>query len=118
MDNYVEQYKEKLGNIPSSYTLNPPEKMVQYPAHAMHLKASVNDDNIAIVKSLKWQVGTSPEWYQSFVRLCHGDLGTQERHDATTESRAIESTPQEQLQFLVTIPGCFHIWMACVDAIW
>src|SRR5258708_3134958 len=110
VDNYLEQYKEKLGNIPSSYTLDPPEKMVQYPAHAMHLKASVNDDNIAIVKSLEWQVGTSPEWYQSFVRLCHGDLGTQERHDATTESHAIKST-QEQLQFLVTIPGCFHIRM-------
>ncbi|KAF8328525.1 uncharacterized protein EI90DRAFT_2828434, partial [Cantharellus anzutake] len=53
-----------------------------------------------------------------FVRLCHGDLGTQERHDATTESHAIESTPQERLQFLVTIPGGFHIRMACVDAIW
>jgi hypothetical protein len=30
----------------------------------------------------------------------------------------IESTPQERLQFLVTIPGGFHIRMACVDAIW
>ncbi len=115
VDNYLEQYKEKLGNIPSSYTLDPPEKTVQYPAHAMHLKVSVNDDNIAIVKSLKQQVGTSPEWYQSFVRLCHDDLGTQERHDATTESHAIESTPQEQLQFLVTILGAFIfgwlVWM-------
>src|SRR5260221_14722070 len=118
VDNYLEQYKEKLGNMPSSYTPDPPEKMVQYPAHAMHLKASVNDDNIAIVKSLEQQVGTSPEWYQSFVRLFHGNLGTQERHDATTESHAIKPTPQERLQFLVTIPGCFHIQMACVDAIW
>ena len=42
----------------------------------------------------------------------------QERHEATTESHAIESTPQERLQFLVTIPGGFHIRMACVDAIW
>ena len=45
-------------------------------------------------------------------------MGTQERHDATTESQAIEFTPQERLQFLVTIPGGFHIRMACVDAIW
>src|SRR5260370_4345226 len=87
--NFAEQYKEKLRNIPSSYTLNPPEKTVQYPACAMHLKASVNDDNIAIVKNLECQIGTSPEWYQSFVWLCHGDLGTQERCNATMESHAI-----------------------------
>ena len=55
----------------------------------------MNDDNIAIVKSLEWQAGTSPEWYHSFVRLCHSDLGMQERHDATTELHVIESTPQE-----------------------
>ncbi len=42
----------------------------------------------------------------------------QEWHDTTTESRTIEFTPQEWLQFLVTVPGGFHIHMACVDAIW
>ena len=93
-------------------------KKIQYLARAMHLKASVNDDNIAIIKNLEPQIGTSPEWYQSFVRLCHGDLGTQERHDAMTESWAIKFMRQEWLQFLVTIPGGFHICMACVDAIW
>jgi len=118
VDNYLGQYKDELGKMPSSFTLDILEKTVQYPAQAMHLKASVNDDNIAIVKSLEWQAGTSPEWYHSFVRLCHGDLGMQERHDATTELCTIESTPQERLQFLVTIPGGFHIHMACVDAIW
>ena len=118
VDNYLEHYEESLRNIPLSHMLNPLEKTIQYPAHAMHLNASVNDDNISIVKNLEWQIGTSPEWYQSFVQLCHGDLGTQERHEAMTESCAIESTPQEQLQFLVTIPGCFHIHMACMDAIW
>ncbi len=42
----------------------------------------------------------------------------QEWHDATTESHTIKFTPQEWLQFLVTVPGGFHIHMACVDAIW
>ena len=95
VDNHLETYKEELGTMPSSFTLDRPERMIQYPAHAMHLKTSVNDDNIAIVKNLEQQVGTSPEWYDSFIRLCHGDLGMQERHDVTTESRAIEATPQE-----------------------
>src|SRR5260370_2695830 len=31
---------------------------------------------------------------------------------------SIEHTSQCQLQWLVTIPGVFHIWMAVVDAIW
>ena len=53
VDNHLGQYKEELRKIPSSFTIDPPEKTIQYPAHAMHLKASVNDDNIAIVKSLE-----------------------------------------------------------------
>ena len=109
IDNYLESYNKKLRKMPSSFTLHPPEKTYQYPACAMHLKASANDDNIAIVKNLEWQVGTNPEWYHSYMRLCHGDLGTQERHNSIMESHAIESTPQEQLQYLVTIPGGFHI---------
>jgi len=40
----------------------PTGKTVQYPACAMHLKASVNDDNITIVKTLEWQIGTSLEY--------------------------------------------------------
>ncbi len=95
VDNHLEMYKEELGTMPSSFTLDRPERMIQYPAHAMHLKTSMNDDNIAIVKNLEQQVGTSPEWYDSFVRLCHGDLGMQERHDTTMESHTIEATPQE-----------------------
>ena len=95
MDNYLGQYKEELGNIPSSYVLNPPKKTIQYLACTMHPKASVNDNNITIIKNLEQQIGTSPEWYQSFIRLCHGNLGTQERHDAMTESRAIEFMLQE-----------------------
>ena len=95
IDNYLESYNEKLGKMPSSFTLHPLEKIVQYPACVMHLKASMNDDNIAIVKNLEWQVGTSPEWFHSYIRLCHSDLGMQERHNTTTESCTIESTPQE-----------------------
>ena len=27
---------------------------------------------------------THDEWYETYVCLCHGDLGTQEQHDTTT----------------------------------
>src|SRR5260370_40514053 len=84
----------------------------------MHLNAATNDDNIAIVKNLEKQIGTPLDWFGNYVWLCHGDLGTQEWHAATTESHALESSAQERLQYLVTIPGIFHIRMAAVDAIW
>ena len=67
VNNHLETYKEELGTMPSSFTLDRPERTIQYPARAMHLKMSMNDDNIAIVKNLEWQVGTSPEWYDSFI---------------------------------------------------
>ena len=84
----------------------------------MHLSAATNDDNIAIIKNLEKQIGTPPDWFENYVQLCHGDLGTQEQHAATTELCALESSAQEQLQYLVTIPGIFHIRMVAVDAIW
>ena|SRR5258705_3725950 len=84
----------------------------------MHLSAVSNDDNITIVKSLEKQIGTPLEWFEDHEQLCHGDLGTQEQHMATMESHALESSAHEWLQYLITIPGIFHIQMAAVDAIW
>src|SRR6266436_1433138 len=36
----------------------------------------------------------------------------------TMESRAIKSSEKDRLQWLITVPGAFHIHMVCVDAIW
>ena len=110
-------YKDLLGPMPSSKWIDV-EKSTQQPARAMHIKASSNDGNVEIVENLERQLGTKSEWYDSYVRLCHGDLGTQERHDSTTFFRAIEATSQDRLQWLVRIPGIFHVRMAAVDAIW
>ena len=111
------EYKDLLGPIPSS-TFIPIEKSTQYPARAMQIKASSTDGNVEIVENLERQLGTKEEWYDSYVRLCHGDLGTQERHDTTRFFRSIESSSKHQLQWLVTIPGIFHTRMAAVDVIW
>ncbi|KAF8317294.1 uncharacterized protein EI90DRAFT_2943471, partial [Cantharellus anzutake] len=110
-------YKDLLGPMPSSKWIGV-EKSTQQPARAMHIKASSNDGNVEIVDNLERQLGTKSEWYDSYIRLCHGDLGTQERHDSTTFFHAIENSSQNRLQWLVTVPGVFHIRMAAVDAIW
>ena len=110
-------YKDLLGLTPLSEWIDL-EKSMQQPAHAMHIKASSNDGNIEIVENLECQLGTKSKWYDSYVHLCHGNLGTQECHNSTTFFCAVENNSRTRLQWLVTIPGIFHIRMAAVDAIW
>ena len=71
------RFSKQIGPMPLSLDI-PITKTNQQPAHAMHLKASSNDDNISIVKNMERQVNTPANWYKSYVRLCHGDLGMQE----------------------------------------
>ena len=110
-------YKDLLGRIPSSKWISV-KKSTQQLVHAMHIKASSNDGNVEIMENLEHQLGTKSKWYDSYIYLCHGDLGTQEHHNSTTFFHAIEDMSQNRLQWLVTIPGVFHIWMAAVNAFW
>jgi len=77
------EYHALLGPIPSLGYI-PVEKSTQQPVHAMHIKASSTDGNVEIVENLEHQLGTGGEWYDKYIHLCHGDLGTQEHHDTTT----------------------------------
>ncbi|KAG2126360.1 uncharacterized protein EDB93DRAFT_1097117 [Suillus bovinus] len=52
------------------------------------------------------------------VLLVHGDLLTKERLDTVGNSRRIEMTPKNRLQYVVFLPGFFHYKMACADALW
>ena len=85
------EYRALLGPLPSSMNI-PIEKSIQQPAHAMHIKASSTDGNVEIVENLERQLGTSKEWYDQYIHLCHGDLGTQECHDVTTFFHSIDHT--------------------------
>ncbi|KIJ10040.1 hypothetical protein PAXINDRAFT_164302 [Paxillus involutus ATCC 200175] len=52
------------------------------------------------------------------VIFIHGDLLTKERVDAVRNSRRIEHTPKNRLQYVVFLPGLFHYKMACADVLW
>jgi hypothetical protein len=118
IENYLpDEYKDLLGPVPSSKWI-PIRKTVQHPARAMHIKASSTDGNVEIVENMEHQLGTADQWYDSHVHLCHGDLGTQEHHDTTMSFCSIEKSGKNRLQWLIPIPGVFHIRMAAVDAIW
>lgn len=85
VNKYFPSFKKALGLLPGELQI-PQEQTTQFPAQAMNLKVSNNDDNIRIVQNLESQINTPDAWYDTYVRLCHRDLGTQEHHDATTES--------------------------------
>ena len=53
-----------------------------------------------------------------FVVPFHGDLGTGERIQALLQCRAMESSPWKRCQYVIFIPGLFHLKMATADAIW
>ena len=79
--------------------------MIQHPVHATHIKAPSTDGNVKIVKNMECQLGTADKWYNSYVCLCHGDLGTQEHHDVTTSFHSIKKSGKNHLQWLIPIPG-------------
>ena len=52
-DNYLPtEYKDLLGPIPSSKWI-PIRKIIQQPAHAMHIKVSSTDGNVEIVENME-----------------------------------------------------------------
>ncbi len=87
-------------------------------AEAVYVKASTIDGNIEAIMSLLEQSGIVDEGvFEKYVTLLHGDLGTMEKIKGILHSRRIEESVLEHMDYLLPIPGLFHIRMACIDAI-
>jgi hypothetical protein len=96
----------------------------------MKIKQSTTDGNVEVVENLLKQGGIGdPAADEEFdlehdvdmsehVIFVHGDLLTKEQLDIACESRCIEDTPKNRLQFIIFLPGLFHYKMACADALW
>lgn len=50
--------------------------------------------------------------------LVHGDLVTKERIDGLRKMRVIEHNSKNRLNWVIFVPGMFHLKMACADAFW
>lgn len=96
----------------------PVAKTIQYPARAMSISVSTNSGNAAAIDNLLQQADIKDEALEESVLLVHGDLGTGDKTAALMKSRRIEESAKNRLQYLIFIPGIFHIKMACADAIW
>ena len=109
--------ESEFGDIPSTLHI-PIKKTTHHPVFAVHEKSSSNDGNIKVIRSLMEQIGVDEDVVRHVVMIVHGDLGVLERVKSILESRTIERTDFESMEYLETVPGLFHVLMACADAIW
>lgn len=121
-----EFFKQYITHIrdPEDIEKIPIEKTHQVPAKAMELNNSTVDGNIDALVDLLRQGGVlDPDDHvdqdaAEVVIIIHGDLATGKRIQTARIRRSIESTGRWRLEFVIFVPGLFHVKMACADALW
>ena len=96
-------------------------------AWSMEFSNSTVAGNISAIKNLIMQGGVGdPEDTEIaykvvdctlYLILFHGDLGTGDRILSIQLRRSVEATPWDRFQFIIFVPGLFHIKMACADVL-
>lgn len=123
---YFRRFREMLGE-PEVVEAIPVVQTPIVAARSMHCVNSTVSGNIESVTGLLAQAGIGdptdthdPEMpdISDYVVLFHGDLGTGERVKALLQRRAMEATPWRRCQYVIFVPGLFHLKMAAADAIW
>lgn len=128
---YFSQFRDQIPK-PNGVDMIPIFKTESAPLKSMEYSNSTIDGNIKAIIDAMQQTGVwdieelkkvlkdipDVEDVEEVIILVHGDLGTWERIQSAQMRRAIERTSRRRLQFIVFIPGLFHIKMACADAIW
>lgn len=128
---YFSQFLDQIPS-PKGVDMIPVFKTESVPLRSMEYTNSTIDGNIKAIVDVLQQTGVwdieelkealrdipDVEDVEEIVFFIHGDLGTWERIQSACIRRSIERTSRRRLQFIVFIPGLFHIKMACADAIW
>lgn len=125
---YFRRFREELGE-PDVVEAIPVVKTPIVAARTMHCVNSTVSGNIESITGLLTQAGINdPEDTHTadsempdisdYVILFHGDLGTGERVKSLLQRRAMETTPWRRCQYVIFVPGLFHLKMAAADAIW
>ena len=124
---YFKQFCCMLGQ-PELVDQIPLVKTPIIPARSMQFSNSTVSGNISTIIDLMKQGGVGdpndPDTVYEvkdgmlYIIFFHGDLGTGDRILSIQLRRSIEKTPWNRFQFVVFVPGLFHVKMACVDALW
>ncbi|KAG8723611.1 hypothetical protein FRC09_002576 [Ceratobasidium sp. 395] len=107
--------KESLG-LPAQRSWTPHSKTTQKMMRTMDISVSTIHGNAAAIERILQTGGAIRELLEEFILLIHADLGGGEKLLSLQESRAIEADAWDRLQFLIFLPGWFHIRMAMADA--
>ncbi|QRW08206.1 hypothetical protein RhiLY_07205 [Ceratobasidium sp. AG-Ba] len=107
--------KECLGS-PAERSWTPHTKTTQKMMSTMVISLSSTHGNATAIENMLNQGGATREKLKMYVIIVHGDLGTGEKILSLQESRAIEEDAWDRLQFIIFVPGWFHIRMAMADA--
>jgi hypothetical protein len=110
-------FKLALG-LPDVVDALPVVKTRQFPANAINADEGQNDGNWQVLESLLEQSSVPTAKLEETVILIHGDLATKERVDALRKMRCIEHSAKNRLDWVVFVPGLFHLKMAATDAFW
>ncbi|KAI0310052.1 hypothetical protein OF83DRAFT_920825 [Amylostereum chailletii] len=106
----------------------PVEKTYQVPLRALDINESTTQGNIDAILAFLKQGGVGDPGSEgnapgvvdisNHVILFNADLATIERIQSLQASRSREENPWLRFQYVVAVPGLFHVKMACADAIW
>lgn len=128
---YFHQFRSQIPS-PRGVDMIPVFKTQSAPLKSMDYQNSTVDGNINAIINAMQQTGVwdieelkkclkdIPEMQdvEEVVIFFHGDLGTWERIQSGQIRRSIERSSRRRLQFIIFIPGLFHVKIACADAIW
>jgi len=119
---YFSQFRQQLKK-PEEIHQIPLLKTPIYPLRAMEYSNSTVSGNLSTIQNLMEQGGVGDpdnveieyavEDMTLHVILFHGDLGTGDRIFSLQLRRSIEDSPWDRFQYVIFVPGLFHVKMAC-----
>ncbi|QRV78881.1 hypothetical protein RhiJN_06896 [Ceratobasidium sp. AG-Ba] len=107
--------KEKLG-LPAQQSWIPHTKTTQKPLHTMNISLSTSHGSAMALENILKQGGAIREQRKAHILLMHADLGAGKKYLGLQESRGIKDDAWDRLQFIIFLPGWFHIRIALADA--
>jgi hypothetical protein len=123
---YFRRFRDALGE-PEEVEVPPVVKTPVIAAQSMEYVNSTVSGNIESIVRLLAQAGIGdprethdPDMpdISDYVVPFHGDLGMGECIQALLQCRAMENSPWKRCQYIIFIPGLFHLKMAAANAIW
>ena len=126
---YFSQFCSELRQLePEAVDQIPLVKTPIIPARSMEFSNSTVAGNISTIINLMNQGGVGdPDDLDTiyevkdgmlYMFFFHGDLGTGDRILSIQLRRSIEKSLWNRFQYVVFVPGLFHVKMACVDSLW